>query len=335
MGCGRPLSLDRRSKTCGEKACAYGYRAKTPPLPVEAGAPEPLPGSPLTRCPACIRRGTECDQCADDAHEASLIRKRREAPPPPVKPPSAPKVHLVIPDCQVAPETPMDHLTHIGRYIADKRPDVIVCIGDFADMKALCSYDKGKKRAEGQRYHLDIEAARQGMRLLTEPFIDLKDYRPRMVMTLGNHEDRISRATEDYSALDMTIRVNDLAYEVFGWEVHPFLEVVEIDGIEYAHYFTSGPMGRPCSSAAAVLRTRQGSAVQGHLQHTDLCFHPKTQKFALLAGTCYQHEEDYLGPQGNAQRRQIVMLHEVVDGRADPMFVSLNFLRKKYGNMPG
>lgn len=240
------------------------------------------------------------------------------------------RTHLVIPDCQIHDGVPTEHLEWIGQYIADKRPDVIVCIGDFADMPSLCSYDRGKKRSEGQRYVKDIEAARSAMERLTTPFRSLAGYQPRMVLTLGNHEDRITRAVEDFAVIECAIGLHDLAYESFGWEVYPFLEVVKIDGIEYSHYFTSGPMGKACSSAAAVMRARQGSAVQGHVQHTDIFFHPKTQKFTLLAGTCYLHEEAYLGAQGNVQRRQIVMLHEVEDGRADPMFVSLEFLRRKY-----
>lgn len=238
--------------------------------------------------------------------------------------------HLIIPDCQIHEGVPTEHLEWIGRYVADKRPDVIVCIGDFADMPSLSGWDRGKKRMEGRRYVNDIEAARAGMERLTAPWRELADYKPKMVLTLGNHEDRITRAVEDQAILENAIGLHDLGYEAFGWEVHPFLEVVKIDGVEYSHYFTSGVMGRPVTSAAALLRERAGSAVMGHVQHTDVAFHKKTQRIAVFAGTCYLHDEDYLTPQGNVQRRQIVMLHEVNDGRFDPMFVSLDFLRRKY-----
>lgn len=240
------------------------------------------------------------------------------------------RTHLIIPDCQVHDGVPTEHLEWIGKYIAAKRPDVIVCIGDFADMPSLCSYDKGKKRAEGQRYVKDIEAARSAMERLTAPFRSLTGYRPRMVLTLGNHEARITRAVEDFAVMEHAIGLHDLAYEAFGWEVFPFLEVVEIDGIEYSHYFTSGAMGKPVTSAAALLRVRQGSAIMGHAQQTECSFHPKTQKIAIFCGTCYLHDEEYLGHQGNVQRRQILMLHEVNDGRFDPLFVSLEYLRRRY-----
>ena len=143
---------------------------------------------------------------------------------------------------------------------------------------------------------------------------------------------RIERAVEEAAILEGTIGLHDLGYEAFGWEVHPFLEVVKIDGIEYSHYFTSGVMGRPIISAAALLRARQGSAIQGHVQHCDVSFHQKTQNIAILAGTCYLHDEDYLGLQGNNQRRQIVMLYEVDNGHFDPLFISLAYLKRRFGS---
>lgn len=314
---------------------------EAPYVPRIANAPSPLVapvhgngldhGSVNTLCPPVQSVG----------NRRQIGAKCQQKPTAPVQPMGAkrtvkeslqvrPRTHLIIPDCQVHDGVPTEHLEWIGRYIADKRPDVIIQIGDFADLPSLCSYDKGKKRAEGQRYVNDIEAARAAMERLVAPFRDIPGYRPRMVLTLGNHEDRITRAVEDFAVLEHSIGIHDLAYESFGWEVHPFLEVVEIDGVEYSHYFTSGAMGRPVTSAAALLRVRQGSAIMGHVQQTECAFHPKTQKIAIFCGTCYEHSEDYLGFQGNVQRRQIVVLHEVEDGRFDPLFVSLGYLRRRY-----
>jgi hypothetical protein len=242
------------------------------------------------------------------------------------------RTHLIIPDVQAHDGAPTQHLEWVGKYIAAKRPDVIVCIGDFADLPSLCSYDKGKKSFEGRRYVNDIEAAREAMELLVSQFRDIPGYKPRMVLTLGNHEDRITRAVEDAAILEGAIGLHDLGYEAMGWEVHPFLEIVKIDGIEYSHYFTTGVMGRPVTSAAALLRVRQCSAVMGHTQATDVSFHPKTQAIGIFAGTCYLHDEPYLGLQGNNQRRQIVMLYEVADGHFDPLFISLGYLRRRYGS---
>ena len=249
-----------------------------------------------------------------------------------------PRKHLIIPDCQVKPNVPTEHLSWIGQYIVEKQPDVIVCIGDFADLPSLSSYDVGKKSFEGRRYKADIEAARAGMELLLAPMLQYnkkrnqqRRYKPRMVMTLGNHEERILRATENDPKLDGTISIDDLGYKEAGWEVHDFLKIVEIDGISYSHYFTTGVMGRPVNSAAALLKERMGSATMGHTQAYDVAVHKKTLHRGLFCGVCYLHDEAYLGAQGNIARRQIIMKHEVRDGRYDLMEVSLDFLRRKYG----
>ncbi len=242
------------------------------------------------------------------------------------------KSHAIIPDCQVRPGVNTEHLSHIGNYLAEKRPDVIVCIGDFADMPSLSSYAVGKAEAEGQRYVKDIKSAQDAMEKLLTPIRKAKGYSPRLVLTLGNHEDRITREAEANPKFEGKISVEDLGYKEAGWEVHPFLKIVKIDGFEYVHYFTSGVMGRPVSSAAAILRERHCSGVMGHVQVCDVAFHKKSGHVAIISGCCYTHEEKYLGPQmsGNAQRRQIVMLHEVRNGTADPMFVSLAFLKANY-----
>lgn len=237
--------------------------------------------------------------------------------------------HCVIPDVQAKPGVPLDHLKWAGEYIAEKRPDVIVCIGDFSDMPSLSSYDKGKRAAENRRYKHDIEATHKAMELLMTPIVMAQGYNPRLVMTLGNHEHRITRYADDNPEVHGSVSIEDLGYEAWGWEVYPFLEVVRIDGIEYSHYFTTGVMGRAANSAAVMLRERQSSCTQGHSQYYDQAVHKKTQQRALMAGTFYQHDEDYLGPQGNDYRRHIVFKHEVNAGRYDLMEISLDYLRRR------
>lgn len=249
------------------------------------------------------------------------------------------KKHLVIPDTQVKPGVSLEHFEWIGKYIVEKKPDVIVHIGDLADMPSLCSYDVGKKCFEGRRYKQDIKAALEAQELLFKPLREYNDnqrknhkerYKPRFVLLIGNHEERINKVIDSEPRLDGTISIDDLKYKEFGWEVHPFLERVTIDGITYSHYFTSGVMGRPVASAAALLREECRSCTMGHVQHTDIAIHKKHGFTALFCGTCYLHDEDYLGNQGNGQRRQIILKHGVHDGRYDICFVSLDFLKEKY-----
>lgn len=249
---------------------------------------------------------------------------------------------LVLPDVQAKPGVSFDYLTRIGQYAVDKRPDVIVCIGDFADMESLSSYDRGKKSFEGRRFTKDIEAAKDAMCAFLTPMWEhnkrsADKFTPRMVMTLGNHEERINRAVNEDSKLHGLIGVEQsLEYSVDGWEVHPFLEVVEIAGIAFAHYFQTGVMGRPASSAQAQLNKKHQSCIAGHQQGLQIAtgFKANGQMVtSIIAGSCYEHDEDYLGPQGNKHWRGFLMLHDCADGAFDPMFVSLNFINQRYAHL--
>ena len=245
------------------------------------------------------------------------------------------KRHLVIPDVQAKPGVLLDHLTWAGEYAAEKKPDVIVCIGDFADFPSLSSYDKGKKSFEGRRYKSDIAAAHKAMALLMAPIMSEPGYSPHLVLTLGNHENRVNRAVENSPELDGMLSVDDLEYESWGWEVIPFLEPIVIDGVCYAHYFTSGVMGRPVSSARALNTKKHQSCVMGHTQRREIDYQYNAQGkriTSIFTGAFYQHDEDYLGPQGNAETwRGLWMLNQVKDGEFDEMPVSLDYLKRRYG----
>lgn len=254
------------------------------------------------------------------------------------------RVHMMIPDTQVTPDSPTDHLGWIGKYIVEQQPDVIVQIGDFADMESLSTYDKGKRQFEGRRYIRDISAARDAMERLLAPLNEYNEkrkaykerqYRPEMHLTLGNHEHRIQRAIDDDARLDGTLGLIDLGYEQYGWTVHPFLKPVTIDGVTYAHYFANPMSGNPYGGQSIDTRLKNigFSFSMGH-QQTFMVgqrFLNNGQRIrGLVAGSCYLHDEDYRGPQSNGEWRGILIKHEVRDGQYDLMEVSLDYLCRKY-----
>jgi hypothetical protein len=257
--------------------------------------------------------------------------------------------HVLIPDVQAKKGTPTDHLKAAGKLIVDEQPDVVVCIGDFADMPSLSIYDKpGSKSHEGKRYYADLESAKESMRELLRPIRQYnrqqrknkkKTYTPRMVMTYGNHENRINRAVDSNPAhLEGVISLGDLEYEKAGWETYPFLEVVCIDGIYYSHYFvnprslTSYPVA---GTADAKLNNLKCSFIMGHQQHEQIAdaYDASGRRMrGLVMGAFYQHDEDYMGPQKNTQHyRGMAILHDVKDGTYDLEEVSIDRLLRKYG----
>lgn len=242
--------------------------------------------------------------------------------------------HIIIPDTQIRPGIDTTHLEWIGRYIAERKPDVVIHLGDHWDMPSLSSYDKGKKSHEGRRYSADVAAGNAGMdRLLN----GMDKYHPRKVFLIGNHEQRIERMAEAQAELDGTIGYHNLALN--EWEVYKFLQPVTIDGITYCHFFPHSGSGavtqtkHGAPSAKAQLIREGGSCTAGHQQGLDVACLPLRGRlqWGLIAGSCYFHEEAYLSPQGTAYWRGIIVKHEVSEGSYNPMFVSLGYLKRKYG----
>lgn len=248
--------------------------------------------------------------------------------------------HLVIPDSQVKYGQDYSFLTQIGKYMVEKKPDVVIHLGDFADMESLSSYDVGKKSFEGKRYLKDIEAAKEAMGCLLQPLYEFnikakknkeKQYKPRLVLTLGNHEQRIARAVNDDPKLEGLIKYGDLPYK--DWEVVPFLQPIFINGVAYCHYFPTGVMGRPATTASSMVSKLHMSCIAGHQQGKQVAYGKRPDGSTItciIAGSGYPHDEGYLDYQTNKHWRGVLMLHEVNNGCFDEMFVSLDYLKKKY-----
>lgn len=255
--------------------------------------------------------------------------------------------HLVIPDAHAKPRTNQDRFDWLGQLIVDERPDKIICLGDFADMESLCSYDRGKKDYNARNYKKDIEAVMDAQDRLFGPLWDLnesaaqrhrKRYYPERIMLYGNHEHRITRAIElDHVVLDGLIGLDDLQYEFYGWETHPFLDVVTVDGIAYSHYFVSGVMGRAITGehpAATLLRKQMMSCTAGHSHIFDMSRRTRADGKhirGLVAGCYFDHYEPYAGPANDLWYRGVFLKTNVEDGNYDLQEFSLNELRNRYG----
>ena len=246
----------------------------------------------------------------------------------------------MLPDTQIQIGRTTNHLAWLGHYCVYKKPDVIVCIGDFADMASLGEFDVGKRCFEGRRYADDINAARMAMQRFMGPFLTFNDsarrdhkplYTPEFHFTLGNHEHRINRAVEKDAKFFGTISVNDLGYAELGWTVHPFLHPCVIDGVAYCHFFPSGPKSLAIGKASKLLTEFHQSCVAGHKPGRDIAYGIRgdgRQMTAIISGSFYPHDEHYvIGPQRHW--RGFYMLHEVEDGSFDEMAVSLNYLARK------
>lgn len=251
--------------------------------------------------------------------------------------------HLYIPDTQIEPGVPLDHITWASHAIVDYMPDVIVMGGDWATVPSLNSYAKpGGLELEGSRILDDIHVANEAAKVLVAPMekeiarrVRNKDKRwnPERHYTKGNHEDRLDRVAKSDSRFEGLVDSNMIVLP--GFQTHDFLKIVEIDGIWYSHYFAAQHSGRPIGGSIDNRLNKIGqSFVQGHQQgflYGCRQFPGKVARHGLVAGSFYLHDETYRGPQCNGEWRGIVVLNEVRNGTFDIMPLSMSYLRRKYG----
>lgn len=212
-------------------------------------------------------------------------------------------------------------------------------------MKSLSSYDPpGSIHMEGARYEDDIQCGNEAFARLTAPMDKLAGKRitvhgvrriwnPRRVFLFGNHENRIYRALcmePKYAGM-----IGDHHCLTPGFERYPFLEIVNINGISYSHYFANVNSGKPIGGTIPNRMSKIGcSFVQGHEQgllYGIQQYPGNTTRHGLVCGSYYIHDEEYKGRQGNGHWRGIVVLNEVNNGAYNIMPLGMEYLKKRFG----
>jgi len=153
------------------------------------------------------------------------------------------------------------------------------------------------------------------------------------IILKGNHEERITRAIE-HGPDELVSLMDEFPPDYKYWnDVIPFLTVFEWGGVEFCHYFqnTNGP--RPIGTARQLLMKCHKSRVAGHMQGFDYAEMPSGSDRmiqALIAGSCYYHDEVYKAHSNN-HFRGTVLLKDVRDGMFDISRYSVESLAGEYG----
>lgn len=247
--------------------------------------------------------------------------------------------HLIIPDAHATPGHSLDRFKWLGKVIRAEAPDVVISMGDWADMASLSLYDVGKKSFEGQRYVLDVDAARTSQDYMFNEVAKMTK-KPRFIQLEGNHEHRIERATNDDPKLDGLLSISDLQYENYGWELVRYRGstpgVIVVDGIAYAHYFTSGVMGRPVSGvkpAYTLLQKQHMSCTAGHTHVFDMAIQTTADDRKIMgcvAGVYTDEELSYAGNSNDLWWRGLLLKEYVNEGTYDMRQISLHSIKKDF-----
>lgn len=259
---------------------------------------------------------------------------------------------LIIPDSHAHPKHDNERMKWLGRYILDEMPDVVLHIGDMADMPSLSSYDFGTMRAWGRFYKADIDTTIEHQEFLWEAVDQYNDarrrnkkaqYKPRRVYVKGNHEERADRFIQKYPQFVGFVDIDkDLQLERFWDEIIPFGEEVLINGVGFTHYYRTGT-GKPVAGivpARSLVLKKSRSVVQGHNHKFSVFFqdrghgNPKIQAFTVGYYGHRDQREDW-----NIQNQAewdfgVLVLYDVRDGMAQGGFrwITQEALEKRYAN---
>lgn len=242
--------------------------------------------------------------------------------------------HLVIGDPHCTPKANNDRFLWAGKLAADIEATHVICMGDFCSVDSLCSYDKAKLSFEGRRFKKDIEHTQDALLKFNK---GLGKHRPRKIMILGNHEDRIDRVVQDNPELEGTLTISNLQYEKYGWQQVPYKKGKVISGVYYTHHLASGITGRPISGeniARTILTKHKVSATVGHchlLDHAVSTLPSGKKLYALSAGCYLNHEEAYAKETQHLWWSGLIIKHNVRDGEYDLETMEYKRVKQLYG----
>jgi hypothetical protein len=253
------------------------------------------------------------------------------------------KTHLIIPDPHAHPDFNNDRFEWLGKLILDLKPDVVVNLGDHADMPSLSAYDKGKASFHGRNYAADIESALDAHEKMWYPIKRSKKKMPKRIILEGNHEHRIKKLLDlepHLSGSRFGVSFSDLEFDKYYDEVVEYAGqtpgIISQDGIDYGHYFVAGVSGRPLQSvhhAHVLTQKRFASSTCGHSHLYD--YHVSRDssgrtRMGLVAGVFQDYVNPWAGTSAGHWTSGITIKRNVCDGAYDIEFVSIDRLKKEY-----
>ena len=251
---------------------------------------------------------------------------------------------IVFSCAHTTPEVSNERADWLGQLIVDVKPDYVVDLGDTADLGSLNSFDtRSPAKLNARSYQRDIEHHHDFQERLRAPLKKRKKKRPTFYGFEGNHEHRIKRAISidprlegDKYGISFDHLGTDQYYDEY-FEYHNSAPAIhDIDGVSYAHYFSSGNFGTAMSGmhhGYNLVKERNFSSTCGHSHKRNLYFkdsaHP-TPIIGLVAGCFKGADEEWAGQANNDWWKGVVIKRNIEDGCYDPEFVSMSALKEEY-----
>lgn len=233
----------------------------------------------------------------------------------------------------------------LGSFLYDLKPDLVIDLGDGADMRSLNTFDtRYPQSIVSQSYEADIEHYNDAMERLRWKFRHHKRKRPFYVGFEGNHENRIKKALAHDPRLEGSkygISFGHLQTDHWFDEYHEYANsgpaLVDYDGVVYGHYVSSGNFGTAMSTkhhGYSLVEKLASSVTVGHTHKFSYFYKGDARPNPLhgLVVGCFKGKEEGWAGQANGEwRKGLVVKRELENGNYDMEWVSLARLKAEYG----
>lgn len=238
-----------------------------------------------------------------------FLRLENNHLPEPVNDNRQPETILVIPDTQVKPGVPINHLGAAGKLAKEEGCDGAVHLGDHWDLPSFSSYESSLEKGVAKRSRkADIDAGNKALELFEE---GLGNHKIDKWLLEGNHdgfarEGRIGRWQAENPWDADLITLDMFADSYLDWQRVPFLQPLEVSGVLFCHLFPFNKLGnvtknamRMGSTPMTALKYNMQNCIAGHKQGLEIAQTVTRKQIlrSIVAGSFYQHDEPYLGPQ--------------------------------------
>lgn len=243
------------------------------------------------------------------------------------------------------PEASNERFDWLGKFLYDIKPDLVIDLGDGADMRSLNSYDTRYPQAiVSQSYEADIDSYNDAQERLRHKFRHMRRKKPYWVGFEGNHENRIKKAIAHDPRLEgqrYGVSFGHLQTSSYFDDYHEYENsapaIADYAGVSFAHYFSSGNYGTAISGthhAYTLLQHRNHSSTCGHSHKRSIYFKDSAHPYSIIGAVagCYKGKDEGWAGQSNREWwKGVLVKRELENGVYEPEWVSLNRLEREYG----
>lgn len=221
---------------------------------------------------------------------------------------------MAVGDCHDDPHLQKDRFTHYGKELLKNKPSYFIQIGDWATLDSLNTHiDNGSTSGKLKpTWDEDIASLKESLELFTAPLkaynkrqreTKHKQYKPKLIITEGNHEYRAKLYGERNPEVGTKLRDELRAvFESYGFIYQPFKVPYVIGNTDFLHCPIS-VMGKPIGGEN-VANTAASKSIRdvvfGHTHKRQTITKPKLGSFNefvtaidLGSGMPHGHIEDY------------------------------------------